>query len=266
MLVISCKDIQSVDNFDVYLLVKLHRHFCECRHKVLDLFTEGLTVTMKNGAVDAIKWFLCWEGHVEYWEECNETGVHIVTASTWFTHGSNPAHVLEVLPVEVLTAVIAATTLKQQLKQGNGLLCAIFINLEKILCYFSLSKLIYCCLLFGFSTISKQIWYTIIFINHGILVLHIWYISSDHGTCGMFMSSMKTMSRLPGGGPYVSLVRFSTLASKFLCTSRDVVRLEKLMLKSSCKKDEDIKVCIQIRYLSFHIQISYLSFQVITCL
>ena len=33
----------------------------------------------------------------------------------------------------------------------------------------------------------------------------------------------------------MSLVRFSTLASKFLCTSSDVVLLEKFMFNNSCK-------------------------------
>ena len=61
-------------------------------------------------------------------------------------------------------------------------------------------------------------------------------------TCGMFISSMKTIRRLPGGGPYVSLVRFSTFASKLRCTSSDVVRLEKFMFSSSCKsKDQSIQ-------------------------
>lgn len=46
------------------------------------------------------------------------------------------------------------------------------------------------------------------------------------------MSSMKINRRLPGGGPYVSLVLFSTLASRFLCTSRDEVLLEKFMFSS----------------------------------
>ena len=52
-------------------------------------------------------------------------------------------------------------------------------------------------------------------------------------TCGMFMSSMNTINRLPGGGPNVSLVLFSTLASKLRWTSILVVRDEKLMLSNN---------------------------------
>lgn len=52
------------------------------------------------------------------------------------------------------------------------------------------------------------------------------------GTLGMFMSSMNTSRRFPMGGPYVSLVRFSTLASKFLWMSMDVVREEKLTINT----------------------------------
>lgn len=51
-------------------------------------------------------------------------------------------------------------------------------------------------------------------------------------TFGMFMSSMNTSRRLPMGGPYVSLVRFSTFVSKFLWISRDVVREEKLTVST----------------------------------
>ena len=53
------------------------------------------------------------------------------------------------------------------------------------------------------------------------------------------MSSMKTMRRFPGGGPYVSLVLFSTLASKLRCTSREVVLLEKFMFSSNCKGNQE---------------------------
>ena len=45
---------------------------------------------------------------------------------------------------------------------------------------------------------------------------------------------MKMSSRLGGGGPYVSLVRFSTLASRLRCTSNEVVRLEKFRFISIC--------------------------------
>ena len=51
-------------------------------------------------------------------------------------------------------------------------------------------------------------------------------------TCGMFISSIKMSRRFPGGGPNVSLVLFSTLASRLRCTSRDVVREEKLTIRS----------------------------------
>ena len=47
------------------------------------------------------------------------------------------------------------------------------------------------------------------------------------------MSSMNTINRLPGGGPDVSLVLFSTLASKLRWTSILVVRDEKLMLSNN---------------------------------
>lgn len=50
---------------------------------------------------------------------------------------------------------------------------------------------------------------------------------------------MKMMRRFPDGGPYVSLVRFSTFASKFRWTSMDVVRLEKFMFNSSCMKEQN---------------------------
>lgn len=51
------------------------------------------------------------------------------------------------------------------------------------------------------------------------------------GTFGIFMSSIKIRSLFPMGGPQVSLVLFSTLASRFLCRSNDVVLEEKLMTR-----------------------------------
>ena len=51
-------------------------------------------------------------------------------------------------------------------------------------------------------------------------------------TWGMFMSSIKTTRRFPGGGPNVSLVRFSTFASRVLWTSIEEVREEKLIFSS----------------------------------
>lgn len=64
-------------------------------------------------------------------------------------------------------------------------------------------------------------------------------------TFGMFMSSMNTSRRLPMGGPYVSLVRFSTFVSKFLWMSREVVREEKLTVSTICgrKKSFEELVC-----------------------
>ena len=53
-------------------------------------------------------------------------------------------------------------------------------------------------------------------------------------TCGIFISSINTISRFPIGGPYSSLVLFSTFASKFLWTFIEVVRDEKFMLRTSC--------------------------------
>jgi hypothetical protein len=50
------------------------------------------------------------------------------------------------------------------------------------------------------------------------------------------MSSMKISNLLPGGGPYVSLVLFSTFASKFLCTSTAIVLEEKFTFSSNCNK------------------------------
>ena len=58
----------------------------------------------------------------------------------------------------------------------------------------------------------------------------------------MFKSSMNTISLFPGGGPNVSLVLFSTLASRLRCTSIEVVREEKLMFRSSYEKDSILKV------------------------
>lgn len=72
-----------------------------------------------------------------------------------------------------------------------------------------------------------------IFITPGFYASEIIPSIGGH-TCGMFMSSMKMISRLPGVGPYVSFVRFSTFVSRLRCTSREVVRLEKLMFNSSC--------------------------------
>lgn len=46
----------------------------------------------------------------------------------------------------------------------------------------------------------------------------------------MFISSINTKIRFPGGGPYTSLVHFSTLLSIYLCTSIEDVREEKFML------------------------------------
>ena len=59
------------------------------------------------------------------------------------------------------------------------------------------------------------------------------------------MSSTKMRSRLPGGGPYVSFVRFSTFASRFRCTSSDVVRDEKLMFNTTCRR----VVMVKYKYL-----------------
>ena len=51
------------------------------------------------------------------------------------------------------------------------------------------------------------------------------------------------------GGPYVSLVRFSTFASKFLWISRDVVREEKLTINTIWKRERSFqKVVISSQY------------------
>ena len=55
----------------------------------------------------------------------------------------------------------------------------------------------------------------------------------------MFRSSMKTSSLFPTGGPYVSLVLFSTLASRFLCRSMEVVLDDKLMTRVVWKKEQE---------------------------
>mmetsp|Transcript_14110 Transcript_14110/g.33895 ORF Transcript_14110/g.33895 Transcript_14110/m.33895 type:complete len:262 (+) Transcript_14110:1223-2008(+) len=50
-------------------------------------------------------------------------------------------------------------------------------------------------------------------------------------TRGMLTSSKNRIRRLPIAGPYVSFVRFSTMSSTDRCTSMEVVRLEKFMLR-----------------------------------
>lgn len=52
------------------------------------------------------------------------------------------------------------------------------------------------------------------------------------------MSSMKAAIFLPIGGPYVSLVRFSTDDSMICCTPSEDVLDEKLMFRIICKNFE----------------------------
>lgn len=61
------------------------------------------------------------------------------------------------------------------------------------------------------------------------VVSHVSCACTHSSTCGMFMSSIKQAIFLPIGGPYVSLVRFSTAASRVRCTSSDEVLDEKLI-------------------------------------
>ena len=69
----------------------------------------------------------------------------------------------------------------------------------------------------------------------------------------------------PGGGPYVSLVLFSTLASKFLWTSMEVVREEKFTFNNIYSRQQNnspyLKTCtqrvkVEQAYCSVRIQLS----------
>ena len=85
----------------------------------------------EDGAVDVIERDLVREGHIEDCEETNEARVDLVAASAGLAHGCHPADVLHGLPVEVLAAIVAATTLYQQLEQSDRLLGAVYVHLHR---------------------------------------------------------------------------------------------------------------------------------------
>lgn len=86
----------------------------------------------QDGVVDLEERLLAWEGHVEDGEEGDEARVGLVAASPCLAHGGQVAYVLEVLPVEVLAAVVDAASLQQELQQSDWLLGAVRVHLMAI--------------------------------------------------------------------------------------------------------------------------------------
>lgn len=60
-------------------------------------------------------------------------------------------------------------------------------------------------------------------------------ISRDGSATRVLIPHIMVTMLSPGGGPYVSFILFSTLASRFLWTSIEVVREEKFTFSNICR-------------------------------
>ena len=88
------------------LLVKLHGHLGQIPYYALDVCWKVRTVSWQDTVIDEVQGLLLREGHVEHWEQGDESRIHIITSSSRLTHGSHPSQVLHALPVQVLATVI----------------------------------------------------------------------------------------------------------------------------------------------------------------
>lgn len=87
-------------------------------------------MAFQDGEVDQMQWLLRRKRDVKNTEECDESRVNFIPTSPSFAHGSNKTQVSKKFKVHLFTTVVHETFLQQQLQQGNGLLCAILINLQ----------------------------------------------------------------------------------------------------------------------------------------
>ncbi len=170
-------------------------------------YFSHLGVSFKNRRVDEMQGLLLREGDVENTKKRDESRVHFIPTAPSLSHGCNEAQVLYEFIVKFLSSVIHASLVQQQLQESYRLLSAIFIHLR-----------------WDQTNVNPR-WA----VRSKCRVRYdLWYKSIL--TLGMLRSSINTRSLLPIGGPYVSLVLFSTLASRVLCRSIDVVLDEKLMI------------------------------------
>lgn len=88
-------------------------------------------MALQDGEVDQIQGLLRRKRDVKNTEEGGESRVNFIPTSSSFAHGSNKTQVPKKFNVHLFATIVHETFLQQQLQQGNGLLCAILINLQE---------------------------------------------------------------------------------------------------------------------------------------
>ena len=109
-------------------LVQIERHLRQYRHRLTDTLGERLNVPGQDRVIDVDERRLGRKSHVEHGEERDETRIDIVASATRLTHRRHVVDVLDRLPVEVLTTVVASAAVYQQLQHGYGLLGAVRVD------------------------------------------------------------------------------------------------------------------------------------------
>lgn len=82
-------------------------------------------MALEDGRIDLDERLVVGEHNVVDREHADEAWIDLVAASASSAHGRIECHILKLLPTKILFSVIHAALLKEQLQQGDGLLCAI---------------------------------------------------------------------------------------------------------------------------------------------
>mmetsp|Transcript_10031 Transcript_10031/g.27325 ORF Transcript_10031/g.27325 Transcript_10031/m.27325 type:complete len:262 (-) Transcript_10031:1586-2371(-) len=95
-------------------------------NELSDAFSGQLVeVRGQDSLVNGAQILAGWELDLEDVEEAHESGVDRVARPTGRAHGGNNLHILDVLPAQILAAVVHAPALDEELQESNGLLCAV---------------------------------------------------------------------------------------------------------------------------------------------
>mmetsp|Transcript_2862 Transcript_2862/g.10101 ORF Transcript_2862/g.10101 Transcript_2862/m.10101 type:complete len:413 (-) Transcript_2862:1489-2727(-) len=115
-----------------HVLVHLKRHLHDVLRGALHLVPEVAHMALKDRLVDRDQGLLARELDLEHVEERDETRVHVLPRTARRAHGAQEVHILDVLPVEVLAAVVEALAIDEHLEQRNGLLRAVQVCLGHV--------------------------------------------------------------------------------------------------------------------------------------
>lgn len=93
-------------------------------------------VSFNDGSIDEVERVHCWKGNAEDTEKGDETWIHLIPSTSCLSHSSNKAKVFENFVFELLSSIIYAPPVQQQLQKCNRLLCTIIIHLKTYIVLF----------------------------------------------------------------------------------------------------------------------------------